>query len=425
MRNPIINEGHLPPAGPASRPLGPFRHRNYRLFFIGQLISVTGTWMQSTAQEWLVYRLTGSQLSLGVVTFASYIPVLAFSLFMGVLVDRYSRRKILIFTQSWYLLMAVILTLLTAFQVVAYWHLLVLSVMLGLANALDMPARQSLYMDMVDRQDLQNAIVLNSTLFNIARIIGPAVAGVVVAVVGEAPAFAINALSYLAMICGLLLMRMPVRPPGETFDSNMISLRKGLRYIVEDRRVFSLVLAIAAYSFFVFPFLVLLPALATDIFKLGADGYGLMLSARGFGALGGALGILFLPSRRTPGSKLQQGRILLTLSALALGLAPSFHLAIIALVFAGYALILQMTLTNTLIQTIVPEQLRGRVVSSYTWALGGFWPLGSLMIGALGDHFGTQTAILISGIACVVVTIFFMLVFPETSRLGVPDAAGD
>ncbi|MEW6569474.1 MAG: MFS transporter, partial [Chloroflexota bacterium] len=185
------------------------RHRNFRLFFFGQLISLSGTWMQTTAQQWLVYRLTGSQLSLGAVTFASFLPVLLLSLFMGVIVDRVPRRRLLVFTQTWFMLCAVALAWLTAAGIIRYSYIIALALLLGLANALDMPARQAFYVDMVERQDLMNAIALNSSVFNGARIIGPALGGVVVAALGEAPAFASNAVSFLAVIAALLLMRLP------------------------------------------------------------------------------------------------------------------------------------------------------------------------------------------------------------------------
>jgi MFS family permease len=391
------------------------RHRNFRLFFFGQLISVSGTWMQSTAQQWLVYRLTDSQLSLGVVTFAAYIPVLLLSLFMGVIVDRFQRRRLLLFTQSWFILPAGALALLTYFDIVQYWHIVLLAVLLGIGNALDMPARQTFYVDMVEREDLFNAIALNSSVFNGARIIGPALSGLLVATYGEAPSFAINALSYLAVITSLLMMRLPTFKPPSTRGTGLEELKQGLGFLMRDRGVLGLVSMIAASSVFVFPFQVLMPAFARDILKIGPQGFGALMAARGIGALAGAIGLAVLGNRIHKGKMLTGSRSLLTFGAAIVGLSKTPILSMAGMILAGYGLITQLAVTNTLIQLMVPDELRGRVMSTFTWALGGFWPLGSLLLGGLGDHLGAQNAVLLAAACSALLTIL--------GRFGLPDTA--
>jgi MFS family permease len=388
------------------------RHRDFRLFFFGQLISLSGSWMQVTAQQWLVYRLTGSQLNLGTVTFAGFVPVLLLSLFMGVIVDRFPRRRILLFTQTWFMVMAAVLALITYLGIVQYWHILLLASLLGVANALDMPTRQAFYSDMVEREDLLNAIALNSSVFNGARIIGPALGGFIIASFGEAPAFGLNSLSYLAVIAGLLLMRLPpFKPPSES-SSRMREFKDGITYLVSERRVFGLVGMVALLSFFAFPFTILLPAFASDVLNIGPEGYGALLSAQGVGALIGGLGLAFAGDRANKGLILFFSRILLTVSVLVFAISKTAILSMIALMFAGFAFITQLATSNTAIQLLVPDQLRGRVMSAYTWALGGFWPLGSLLIGALGDRFGAPNAVLFTTAACFMLTILGQIWVP-------------
>jgi MFS family permease len=388
-------------------------YRDFRLFFFGQLISLTGTWMQSTAQQWLVYRITGSQASLGWVTFASFLPVLLLSLFMGVIVDRLPRRRLLLGTQVWFLLLAAALSLLTATGLVTYAHILILSLLFGIGNALDMPARQAFHLDLVGRPDLMNAIALNSSVFNGARILGPLAGGVVIAVFGEAPAFAANAISYLAVIAGLLLMRPKAAPSSAPGRGGWDALKEGLVYLWTDRRVFGLVGGVALISLLAFPYLVLLPAVAKESLGLGPEGFGILMGATGVGALVGGLGLAFGGDHWHKGKLLVSSRAVLAVALVALGLARSLTIALPALALAGYAFITQLAVTNTLIQLLVPDALRGRVVSAFTWALGGFLPVGSLLLGVAGDQFGTSTAILIAAVGAAVLTVLAGLGFPN------------
>ncbi len=395
------------------------RHYNFRLFFFGQLVSVIGTWMQSTALQWLVYRITGSQTSLGLVTFANFLPVLVLSLFMGVVVDRFPRRTLIVFTQTWFMLMAVILAALTWLGIVQFWHILALSLLLGMANALDMPARQAFVVEMVDgdKGDIMNAIGLNSTLFNLARIIGPAIGGMVVARLGEAPAFAINAVTFLAVITALLLMHLPPPLLADRRTAPLDNLKGGLRYLAGERAIFGLVAMVALFSMVGFGTLNLLPVFAKDILHIGAEGFGRMLAMQGMGALAGALTLILLGDRLSKGRMLLLARFLIGPAIAGLALSRSVALTMALMIAIGYSFIVQLIFTNTLIQTLVPDDLRGRVLSTYTWALGGFYPLGSLLMGFIGDHIGAPNAALLSAVACLGLVVFNLLKFPEMQKL--------
>ncbi len=395
------------------------RHYNFRLFFFGQLISLIGTWMQSTALQWLVYRITGSQTSLGLVTFANFLPVLLLSLFMGVLVDRFSRRKLIILTQTWFMLLAVALTALTWLGRIQFWHILLLSLLLGAANALDMPARQAFVVEMVDgdKDDIMNAIGLNSTLFNLARIIGPAIGGMVVGKLGEAPAFAINAVTFLAVIAALMLMRLPPPVLADRSTHPLDNLRGGLRYLLNEPAIFGLVAMIALFSMLGFGALTLLPVFAKDILHIGAEGFGHMLAMQGIGALAGALTLILFGNKLPKGRMLLLSRLLIGPAIAGLAFSRQVFVTMTLMVVLGYAFIIQLIFTNTLIQILVPDTLRGRVLSAYTWALGGFYPLGSLMIGFIGDHIGAPNAALLSAVACLGLVVFNLIRFPEMQAL--------
>lgn len=395
------------------------RHLNFRLFFWGQLISLIGTWMQSTAQQWLVYRITGSQTSLGVVTFVGFLPVLVFSLFMGVLVDQLPKRRVIVLTQAWFMLLAGVLAALTWWNVVQYWHILLLAFLLGVGNALDMPARQAFVVEMVDnnRADLMNAIGLNSSLFNGARIVGPAIAGILVAITGEAPAFAINSITFLAVIFGLLLMKLPPYAAPKQRGVKLDALKQGLTYIYHEKTVFGLVTMIAAFSMFGFSYLTLLPVYAKDILNIGADGFGKLMSAQGVGALFGAIVLTVMGDSLPKGKMLLGSRALLGFAVLGFALSREVWLSLLFLALAGYAFITQLTFTNTMIQLITPDHLRGRVISAYTWALGGFFPLGSLLIGFIGDQTGTVSATLVCAASSVALTLLNLLFFPAMKNL--------
>ncbi len=394
-------------------------HRNFRLFFWGQLVSVIGIWMQSTALQWLVYRITGSQTSLGLITFVSFLPVLLFSLNMGVIVDRFPRRKLLFLTQSWFLIGALVLAALTWLGIIKYWQILILSFVLGIGNALDMPARQAFVVDLVDdeKDDLMNAIGLNSIIFNIARIIGPAIGGVIVAALGEAPTFLINGLSYLAVLLALLLMKITPPLESSSTDEPPEGIRGGFQYISSEKNILALITLVAAFSMIGFGTLTLIPVFAKDILQIGVTGYGQLLSWQGVGALVGGVLLVFFGDNFHKGKLLFFSRLLLGPSIIGLSFSRIPWLSMVIMAVLGYSFITQLVITNTLIQTIVPDELRGRVLSTYTWALGGFYPLGSLMMGVLGDQIGAPTAALISGIGCIMIIFINQGFFPGVHKL--------
>ncbi len=402
-----------------SQTFSAMRHRNFRLYFWGQLISVVGVWMQSTALQWLVYRITGSQTSLGLVTFVNFLPVLLFSLFMGVITDQLPRRKILISTQVWFTVFAIILAALTWLGIVGYWHILLLSFLLGFGTALDMPARQAFVVEMVDgeKRDVMNAISLNSAIFNVARIVGPAIGGVVVAAVGEAPAFAINGITYLAVVMSLLLMKLTPHRVAEARTPPLERMKSGFRYIFAERDILGLVLMVAAVSVVSFGALTLVPVFAKDVLRVGAEGFGRLLASQGIGALFGSLLLIFLGDRFHKGRLLLFSRLLLGPGIIGLALSRLPWLSMAFMVVLGYSFITQLVLTNTLIQMFVPDELRGRIMSTFTWALGGFYPLGSLMMGALGDVIGAPTAALASGIGSIVLVGINLALFPSMHKL--------
>ncbi len=375
--------------------------------------------MQSTAQQWLVYRITESQTSLGLVTFISFLPVLILSLFMGVIVDRFPRQKILLITQSWFMVGAFVLAGLTWFGLIQYWHILVLSFTLGIGSALDMPARQAFVTEMVedDKNDLLNALSLNSSIFNIARIIGPAIGGAIVAALGEAPTFAVNGLSYLAVIAALLLMRLNPPKISQSSKSNLNQMREGFQYLAGKKDILGLVAMVAVFSFVGFGSLTLVPVFAKDILKIGVTGFGQLLSWQGVGALiGGAL-LIFFGDQFHKGKLLLFSRILIGPGIMGLALSRTPWISMALMTVMGYSLITQLVISNTLIQTIVPDDLRGRVISTYTWALGGFYPLGSLLMGFLGDQIGAPTAAMISGVGCILIIFINQAFFPSIHKL--------
>ena len=395
------------------------KHRNFRLFFWGQLVSVIGVWMQFTALQWLVYRITDSQTSLGLITFVQFLPVLFLSPFMGVIVDRFPRRRLILITQIWFMTGALILAFLTWFDFVQYWHILVVSFLLGFGNALDMPARQAFVTEMVDddKNDILNAISLNSTLFNIARIIGPSIAGIVVAALGEAPAFTINGVSYLAVIIALLVMRLNPVDLDPDPSKALVQIREGFNYIGGEKNILWLVLMVAAYSFVGFGSLTLIPVFAKDILKIGVEGYGQLLTFQGIGALIGGILLVFFGDQLHKGRLILISRLLLGPCIIGLALSPFPWLTMLIMAVLGYSFITQLVITNSLIQTIVPDDLRGRVLSTYTWALGGFYPLGSLMMGSLGDQIGAPNAAVLSGVACIIVLILNQVIYPALHDL--------
>jgi len=368
-------------------------HRAYRLFWIGQLISLTGSWMQSAAQQWLVYRLTGSSLKLGVVMMAATLPVTVLAPVAGVLIDRADKRTLLIRLQAGMMVLAVALAVLTATGVVRFAHVVVLASLAGCVNAFDMPARQAFTADMVGRDDLMSAIALNSSIFNGARLFGPAVAGLLVAHLGEAPAFAINALSFVAVLAALLAMDVPRTALGREAKHPWVEMREGAAYLLRDGHSLSLVVMVAIACTLTFPFTTLVPVIAVERLGLQADGFGMLISSFGLGALIGA-SMLAVLSASGAGRMLVAARIVAALAIAGVALSKWVPLTCLAMAIAGWALITHLATSNTLIQLRVPDELRGRVMSFYTWCAVGTAPLGALFMGGVAEHLGAPTALL-------------------------------
>ncbi len=385
------------------------RHRNYRLFFYGQLISLIGSWMEQTAMSWLVYQITGSKLLLGVVAACGSAPMMFFSLWGGALADRYPKRAIIICTQVSQMFPSFIL----AFLVWRGWAtpaiIIVLAIINGIAVAFDMPARQAFTLEMTSREDLLNAISLNSSIFNCARILGPAVAGVVIGAVGIAMCFLINGISYLAVIAGLLMMRLPAHPPRDE-DALRPSAWSGLVFVIKNRRVRTILGLLGTVGIFGWSYAVLLPVFARDIFHRGADGYGSLMSASGIGALAGALTVAtaghVLPARKIA----LLGNFIFAAALLAFSLTRNFYLALFFLMLGGFGTLLFFSTSNTVMQTIVPDEMRGRVLGVWGFVFGAMIPLGSLEAGAVAHWFGAPFALAFGAIICAIAGLVALIV---------------
>jgi MFS family permease len=389
------------------------RHRNYRLFFSGQTVSLVGTWITRIATSWLVYRLTHSVFLLGVVGFFGQIPTLLLAPFAGVLVDRWNRHRILLVTQVLSMLQSAALAALTFAGIITVVDILVLQVVQGVINAFDTPARQAFVVEMVsDRADLPNAIALNSSMVNASRIIGPSVGGILIAIAGEGWCFALDAISYLAVIASLVAMRLGEIPARTAQTRLLEELRSGLRYVTGFPPVRDSLLLLALVAMMGMPYTVLMPAIAANVLHGGPHTLGYLMTASGFGALGGAF---FLASRR---SVLGLGRVIV-MAGVAFGaglIAFSFSrrlwLSLVILPVVGGGMMVEMASTNTILQTIVEDEIRGRVMSYYTMALLGTAPLGSLFAGFVADHIGPMLTITLGGAACVLAAAVFGLRLP-------------
>lgn len=385
-----------------------FAHRNYRLFFGGQAVSLIGTWMQQVAMSWLVYRLTNSTMLLGIVGFSSQIPIFLFASLAGVFADRHNRHRILVVTQVLSMLQALTLAALTLAGVVAVWHIILLSIVLGLINAFDMPARQSFLVDLVeDKTDLGNAIALNSFMFNGARLIGPSIAGILIALVGEGPCFLLNGISFGAILVALLAMSIPGRPEGKESGSFLRGLWEGYTYAYHTQPIRSILTHLALMSFMGMPYTVLMPFFARDHLHGGPHTLGFLMAASGTGAL---LGTVYLASHKTIRGL---DRLIVVASGvfgvglIAFSFSYRFWLSLAILLFLGFGLIVQMASCNTIIQTIVQEDKRGRVMSLYAMAFAGMVPFGSLFAGALSARIGPPYTLIVCGIACLLAAILF------------------
>jgi MFS family permease len=387
------------------------RHRNYQLFFSGQLISLIGTWMDQVAESWLVYRLTGSALLLGTVAFASQIPVFLLAPIGGALADRMDRRRILITTQSSMMLVTFVLAWLTLSHRVHIWQVVALAAITGVINAFDLPARQSFVVDMVSRADLVNAIALNSSMFNGARVIGPAVAGVVVAGIGEGWCFFANGVSFIAVIIGLWMMKME-RPRMSIEGSPLENIIEGFNFVTRTRPMRALMLLLGLVSFAALPYAVLMPLFADKILHGGPKALGLLMGSSGVGALCGALLLATRKSLRGLSTWVAVACTGLGVTLALFSFSRTLWLSALLLAPVGFCTMVQMASSNTLIQSMVPDRLRGRVMSFYAMTFMGMAPLGSLLAGSLAHNLGASWTVFIGGMAAICGAAIFWTKLP-------------
>jgi MFS family permease len=393
------------------------RHRNYQYYFGGQLISNIGTWMQVIAQAWVVYQIGHSELTLGLVAFASAIPTLLISPWGGVIVDRVSRRKLLMMTQAGAMLLAFFLAALTFTNVIQEWHVIVLSALLGVVNAFDAPARQAIIPELVGKRDLPNAIALNSLMFNSARVIGPAIAGIMLAAIGAAWCFTLNGISFFAVLIGLWLMKLPPHQRVVHTDSPWMQLVSGVRYTAGHREISALILLSLVFSIFGISYFTVMPAFVEKILHQGATAYGWVNAASGLGAVTGAIVLANRVSHSRRGQLLTWTNLIFPLLLIAFSFTSYFPLSLLFAYGLGMGFMVQFTTINTLLQTRVDDVFRGRVMGLYTITFFGFAPFGNLMIGALGEKFGLSFAMTLFAVCSLILSRIVLMRTPEVQKL--------
>lgn len=387
----------------------PFKSRNYRLYFGGQSLSLIGTWMQNIAMSWLVYRITGSVFLLGVISFANQIPSFFFSPFAGVLTDKYDRKKIMIWTQVLFMVQALLFAVLTLTNVIEVWHIIVLSVFFGFISVFDTPARQSLVVDLIeDRRYLGNMIALNSAIFNGARLVGPGIAGMVIAYTGEGICFLINAFSFLVIIIALSQIIIKPQIVSQVKTNIWGDLQAGFKYTFGEKAIKLMLIIVSLFSLMGLPVFVLLPAYAKEILAGDSKTLGFLMSAAGFGAFSAAL---FLATRS--GVKGLAGIITLALfvfgiATLGLAFLPFQPVVYVFLFLCGFGIVASIAAINTLIQSFVSDNMRGRVLSFYAIALMGMNPVGSFLAGTSASTIGTKYTIFIEGVICLIIGLYYL-----------------
>jgi MFS family permease len=381
------------------------RHRNFRYFFAGQLISLTGTWMQNTAQGWLVYQITGSKMLLGVVAAVGSAPMMLFSILGGSVADRHSKRNVVLATQTSMMLFAFVFAALVWSGRIRTWQIMALAAMGGLAMAFDMPARQSFMMEMTSREDLMNAISLNSSIVNAARVLGPSVAGFLMMRTGMAMCFFLNGLSYLAVIAGLALMRLPQHVQPARTGSALAHALEGLSYVWQSRRMRNILLLFAIVGIFGWSYSVLMPAFARDELRVGEGQYGLLWSANGVGALLGALTVASIGKRVARRALVFGGLGVFSAMLMCLALTRSFTLALVFLGIGGWGMLLFFSTTNTLLQTSASDSMRGRVMGIWALVFGGMTPIGGLEAGILSHVAGLRPTLMVGAAICALAAL--------------------
>ena len=383
------------------------KSRNYRLYIIGQSISLIGTWMQKTAVSWVVYSLTHSKFMLGLSLFASMFPSFIFSFIGGATADRYNRHKLLLITQIASMVQAVLLTLLVLSKHYNVWEILALSFVLGVINAFDVPARQSLVNELIeDKRYLGNALALNSSMVNLSRLIGPALAGLILEKFGNIFCFGLNAVSFIAVIASVLMMRLPASKTPHHEKNILQDIKDGWAYLKQEKQLRFIVMMLGLISLFVLPYNTLIPVYAKDIFKGNASTFGIIDSMIGLGAFGGAIFLASLKSGRNLRKILGINTLVFGVGLLLFSHMHNYPLALLCAMLAGFGMMSQVTITNTLIQTTADPKMRGRMISIYAMAFFGMQPLGGLIVGTVSQHIGVADTVLIQG--CIALLIGYL-----------------
>ena len=399
-------------------PFAALKHRNFKLFWMGQLISLTGTWMHQAAQGWLVYQLTSSPFYLGLAGTAASAPILMFALAGGVIADRYPRRKIILTANVLLMVLVLVLAILVTAGVVTVWHVLILAFCIGTVNSLEIPARQSFIIELVGKEDLLNGIALNSSAFHAARMAGPAIAGFLMGAIGMASCFFLNSLSFLATIIALVKMQFKAVKSSSPQKSGMRkSFVEGSKYVRSNPTVYILLISVGIISFFGFPYISFLPVYARDILKTGPTGLGILMGCAGAGAFTGAVGLAVRGSVTRRGIVMVVSGIIFSSALLVFSLSHALWLSYAMLFFIGFGALNQIVNANNLIQLMVPDELRGRVMSFFTTTFLGLAPLGNFTVGSLAHYVGTQHALITSSILCLGGTLAVLWRKPEILKL--------
>ncbi|MBM4136733.1 MAG: MFS transporter [Nitrospira sp.] len=383
-------------------------YRDFRLFWFGQLISLSGTWMQSVAQGWLVYSLTKSPFYLGLVAAMGSLPILLFTLVGGIVADRFRKRNLLLMTQALSIVPALFLGILTHMNIITVWQVACLAAFLGTVNAFDIPARQSFFVEIVGKGNITNAVALNSAAFNGARIIGPVIAGMTIAHLGLPACFYLNAFSFIAVIIALLKMKKDISSDIKESSKGFIKdLIEGIQYLKSSPDIYRTILLIAVFSLIGIPYITFLPVFAVEVLKAGPKGLGLLVGAAGIGALSAALSLAVRGDIKTKQRFMSLSALCFSFFLLAFSISKTFYLSIIILIFIGWGMVSFLATANSFIQLSVPDKLRGRVMSVYALVFLGTAPIGNSLIGSLADYVSTPKAVSISGIICILASVIF------------------
>ncbi len=398
-------------------PFSALTYSNFRLFWFGQLISLTGTWMHMAAQGWLVFKLTDSPFFLGLAGTASTGPVLLFTLAGGVIADRYPKKYIMLIAHIILMLLTLILATLVATDIVTVWHVLVLAFMIGTVFAIEIPTRQAFLIEMVGKEDLFNAIALNSSGFHLSRMIGPAIAGFIMGPFGLAPCFFINAISYLAIISALLKMEIVIERKPSAGKGVFREFKDGISYLFHHTHAYILLISVGIISFFGFPYISFLPVYARDILQTGERGLGILMGCAGAGALTGAVSLAFRGDTSRKGVIMAISGTGFSIALLIFSISKTVWLSYLMIFLMGLGAISQIATANTMLQLSVPDELRGRVMSAFTTMFLGMAPLGNFTVGSLAHYAGTQTALFVSACFCLVGTLLVVICKSEILKL--------